>query len=760
MKIKILSLIILCSFTIFHTNATQFVKGDGTSSTETFGYKIRDSVFDKKNGVFYTVFGNNSATMGTAFLSGDQGAFSISKSSVEPTKTIMKGIATNTIVKGFSFGKIALLENDTMLTPTIATIQFGYENVYDPTTDYTINTTQLDNSVYVISNDGATAIKSAQINDAAQASAKGAIEICANSDFIFVAVKPSGGQFGTVGSDSGIAAVKVDPETLSMDIKDATSGGSGNKARKIDLTSAGPFAATSDIVSITQNIISMNWNKFLNRLYIGLENVKTGSAILSMAVAQVADDGKITISKIISDPDSFDTSSAKYMVGGTKSTLGSDLLATTSLIRPMHTSTGLDYLIFNGGVDTTNTTAQVGNKVYALPLVMDNNAPENIGTIATNNLDATSKTFKTPATATTMLTTAAAASLVGTGDLPIENTKSVSDMTVIEDTVYISMDTVQDGNNEAGILYSQAQFDSTGKISHWTPWSKRLVTEDFFTELSSGQNLIRYFSLDALSGKVWAIDGVNVQTINTTNWTHGTKNPKLAQALTSAMSDGCYCVLDLDQSTPNIGSLITSRYGLFGGTSGTVCFAKTSYTQAAGTNKTQEMPDTFENGEENFLITSLPTNQPVKVLAYTKRNAANENFFLAGTNDGLYAFAAADADGTGLTAAAFGDLSNAQFVAGQWHKVDNINGAVTDIKSLGNSVYVLVHELSEGTIIDKVYRIPTGLTTVTALGTATNHNVIAQTSTNQLLNAPIFTSIELIYIADGKEQLVLATNNG
>ena len=178
---------------------------------------------------------------------------------------------------------------------------------------------------------------------------------------------------------------------------------------------------------------------------------------------------------------------------------------------------------------------------------------------------------------------------------------------------------------------------------------------------------------------------------------------------------------------------------------------------------------------KNYLLTKLPKNAGcVKVLEYSRRKNfnKNENYFFAGTQSGLYVFAINGEDGFEINAN-INLLTDPPFSNGKWVKAPNIEGAVIDIKSSGNALYVLTFQTSaQKPLLNKLYKIDFA-TTVTAMFTAGpngNIKLIAESATakpdSDLSAAKMFFAVEMVTtLTSGlgskcEEQLLLATNNG
>ena len=91
--------------------------------------------------------------------------------------------------------------------------------------------------------------------------------------------------------------------------------------------------------------------------------------------------------------------------------------------------------------------------------------------------------------------------------------------------------TGQSANDDNGIFYCQALFEQTGKIARWTPWTKRAFPYNAFCNASCINNGIAFFAVDAVTGKVWAVDGETRKVVRVTAWDKGAPMPNATTCL-------------------------------------------------------------------------------------------------------------------------------------------------------------------------------------------------------------------------------------
>lgn len=757
-KLLIVGLSLISLWYFHYSQATIIARGNATG-IQTFTAKITAKAFDRVNHQLY---------VGLALPSATGVDFAVSYFDAANGATIPQAVPFNASRQTpFEFTKVAFL---TLVTeegqrgPDIAVVPGTQTTI----PDYT------GKRVHVITFNGTLLPLMSDLVDASGINVtNGVVALAASNLNIFAAVRPSGGNFGT--GNSGIAVVSY-INNFSAIVQSGVAQ-LNNQTAELRIGTTNP--------TITQNQVALHWNDRLQRLYIGLDltsGTTMGDGVRAIIAARVVDN-VLMFDNIA--PDSAFQAGINNIVGGINN--GTALRVGIKHIRSMHTSTGPNYLIVNGGVGAP------GNTIYALPLVNvnDPNDPAQ-GTIAAKNtgFNPGTKQFTQPATMNNQMpfidTMTPANSdffaVVGRGPLPIESTQAISDIVVAGDTVYVSLNTQntpQDLDNDTGIWYSQALFDQSGIITDWTPWSKRAFPYNGFPAQSAfDRGRIALFDVDAVNGKLWAINGgddsadLTRTMLATTSWDFGndagTANPtSLVGNLNKVLQDGCFSSLDLDRATPDIGLFgFFGRYALFGGLN-KVVFALVSVQK----NASQDVITNFSI-PSFFQVTQLPENAGcVTSLAYSQQfddaNPENPiNYFFAGTQKGLFAFAAPNGEGFPTIALSF--LDQPPFSTGIWHKIPNIEGSVVGLKAsddrLNGNLYILTTQATQLGFKSRLYSVPytTNINTMFTLG---NIRLIAESGieapNSDLSESTIFLGIENIYTrASRKEQLVLATNAG
>ncbi len=753
--LQLISILLLPSY----LSAAIVVQGDSTSAPFAFTTDITTKAYDPKTGTFFVGL--------TASVAANK--FNISKA-VRPTFTttpVFSAVLDITDPLVDETIEFLAFSDQTTIRDVLVAIKKG-------STAFTTNTITA-----LFTDDSARATTSA-LNDAGGTlTSDGIVQMTANENLIFTMVKPNSSFFGDTNTGVALVGIGTTDTTITVNIKDATTGVDGNKAAPLDKSSVvlKGTGGGQDVV-FTDTQAALYWDPVMERLFIGLP---IASNALGTDIAKAVVIGRLSsgiLNLAASAPD------AAISGGGVDEIVvaeGADIELSPRIIRVMHASTGPDYLI----VDCAQN--HVCNRVFALPLVNDTANPTSAtnGTLAKKD-SSLSSTFKftTPATAAGDLpvnnATTNPEAVVGAGDLPIQSSDTISDMVVVGDGVYVAISKAPTASNDSGIWYSQALFDNTGKIIRWTPWTKRIVPLNAFPGITlpggaTHNGSVIFLEIDAKTGNVWLVEGTTSQTVGITNWITQDSTIGLISTADSALSNGCYCVLDLDQATRGFLNTTVQRYALFGG-SDRVIFARTSEAIDPATISSPQNPISDYSQAENFLITLLPKSAGCcQVLEYSRTSTTADNdatrtnfcFFFAGTENGLFVFS--DPDGAGFNPSTLSTLNVAPFSGRAWRKMDTITGSVIDIKTSGadKTLYVITSESTATTPLKStLFSIPftDNTTTMFALG---NIHTIAQTGVGVFANVAQFYGVQIVATGDphtahpeDKEQLVLATNQG
>ncbi len=766
-KISILLVCLLNLFKTFEVSATVIAQGDSSEVCQTFVYPVYTKAYDRATGTIYLAINAESTSETTGWR------LAKAPRPIGCQKPQFTDISPN-LETGIEKFELATEPCDT--SPWLAFVEFD-----STSTDATSNQKR----VKISKNDGTDIQQSQFLNDANQKETCDIIDIAANKSFIFAAVRPGTNDsdpftcgdadtgFGEQGS--GIAVVSINPITLELN-QTAAAGGSTIRAKKLDVE--------TDQIKINNDVLILDptadllWDHQLQRLYCGLQlttNANLGDGVKAVVVGSVDSKGILTLYNIA--PDVAFAPGVNNIVGTINPFPAAAVPVSIKHVRIMHCTTGPSYLIVNGGNKTSSAS---NNTIYALPLVDTNPSDPFHGTLADKDQDLVNYKFVYPADDNPELPSSSdPAARVGTGNLPIQESTPISDMVVIGDTVYVSVNTTPDENNDSGIFYSQALFDENGKIVRWTAWTKRALPYNAFPNTPTSQGRVHLFDVDAVTGKIWAVEGSRRKAVCSTAWDVGSSSNSLATHLNKVFgcvpyNQGCFSVLDLDQFTrgfsDSTSAILTThhRYALFGGAD-KVAFARISQAYTTKLSSPQMVIEDFTN-PANFLVTSLgQSSGSVSVLEYSRGEITTPpqttNYFFAGTDKGLFAFADASTK-QGFGVASLSYLTAPPFKTSKWYHIPTLAGSAIDIKSAGSRLYVIMFETTERTPLkSRLYGIDYK-SNLDDMFDQSNVALLAESGVGILSKAHLFTGLEIVATGTSpdnpleKEQVVLATNNG
>jgi len=632
--------------------------------------------------------------------------------------------------------------------------------------------------------DGTNTIKSAILKDAGGNNIfdGGVVALATNGSAVFAAVADGGTDWGLLlGTDRGINVGALGGTTGALTLA-ATSNAVPVLVSAAD--NGTRHGKTGIAVLTVGELPVLHWDETLSRLYVGGQ-LTTAAVAANMAISVLVAkstnaDGNLTFLATVGNTAAFDNADvATRIVFAAATGAGAARVAKAYNLGVMHTSTGHAYLIINGGSGAA--LADLKNQVYALPLVKGLGTDAD-GTFAKSEL--TTPTFNIQASAATDIpVNTDAHALVGAGVLPFAATSGTK-MQVIGDTIYVSTSTADNaGTVEAGLFYSTPEFNENGKVIRWSRWARACPAE---LGTSDTNGALFNFRVNPRNGKVWTAQGSNAAIIKVSTWGEETAATELASAVNAILTDGCTAIGVFDRSTVNWGNNVGSRLSLFGGNE-KVVFTRQSTTQVdpAGNYSaltSEENPTgATANGATTFLSTTLPAGAGyVTALGGTNHVGTadvNTFYFLAGTTEGLYAYAktagagatldyaTADnlhhLDGTAFTLASFFLAGNAN----SWQAVTSVTGHIKKIKTSDAGTFILARDIgTDGTIIDTLYRYSGVNTTVAALSAAVvtiAQSGVSATSSDLTLATQIY-DFEIIngLTAGTGSQIILATNNG
>lgn len=429
--------------------------------------------------------------------------------------------------------------------------------------------------------------------------------------YIFAALAPQGGNFGDNGS--GVALFQRNQSSLEQIA--ALTLDNVVKAVPIDVSSSF-LKITSDLAAINSQIIDMHWDATLERLYVALKatgNTGATDGARSIFVGYLTAEkvGDVFIPKLQFVPfapaDAF--TGTTYVVGA----VGANVVAETQMVRTMHTSTGVSYLITLGNAAGTN----VQKTVTALPLVDKSvataitdvswKASTDHGTLASKTISAGTnlqtyytqkgevslfrgRGFQVAATDTAHLTAQTDTSAQVGGALAPANVVALQ---VHKDTVFVSCLTNDD---QVRVYASQALFDADGAISAWTPWQTVMRS-------LTGTDQVYGIGYQAQFGRLYTIEGASVtaaKRVVTSSWSHGAKDGLLGG--TTADASVGFSSLVQNSFLENVGGLqglfdIPRQTTAFNQTTGNRC----SWVVATGYKKIVIVETGQDNASNDFV---------------------------------------------------------------------------------------------------------------------------------------------------------------
>lgn len=441
----------------------------------------------------------------------------------------------------------------------------------------------------------------------------------------------------------------------------------------------------------------------------------------------------------------------------------------------MKCSTGPCYLITSGGAGAAAATTNVSQAIIsALPLVSSGG---NAGQIAKIDSGLVNGEFTVPAALVADFPqNTDVAVKVGGGNLPINPANNIADVVklkVVDDTVYAIVAPVDEATYAGGVFYSHPLYDNAGKIARWTDWAAILPPNESGSSTLDGSCFAA--EIDTATGRMWFVSNDAKTIVKNSRWYASEDDAAtwfIGQINGQLGDNPCYCSFDLGQHVDSFGNEIitagpTRRYAFFG-TEGKVVAVATGITlaqPASHYNAQVEFADRAAAANAAISMSAgLPATAKVLSLGWTGRRTITEdnNYFLAGTNQGLYAW------GTSATAGfqtdALDSLAIAPFTTGSWVRLtvipatESVIKIVTDTDNTNIMTYILTRSADHQT--SKIYRISGDGDTITEL--QAELLLLADNTFADFSNVNIFYDIDLISdpSAGVGLQLVITTDNG
>ncbi len=346
---------------------------------------------------------------------------------------------------------------------------------------------------------------------------------------------PSAGLFGSDPTTIGIShfalikkpnAPEDDPGTLTL----------GNLAPYLLSANLAVFSIQSPIVGLGRAPVVTTQNQ-INKAYIGVQ-VQGAPQPSDGVQAVVCVD--ITMRAEASTDTPIQLLSPSLVTGNNiVAAIGSSVNLVITGLRVMRTSTGLPYLIVQGGLDS-NPQAQAS--LYALPLL------NHTGRLASISLDpvtvyeqrnghpyAVNRLFQQPPINEHDIYTADdIRAQVGGGPLHAP----ITDFVVAGDAIFAATATIDEGQ-APGLWHSQAIIGATGAVLRWTPWKR--------AGGSAAAIPVYGFSYNQYKGVFFIISGPdpdNTDTVLTSNWTQSSPLSRLATTHVAPQHGGIQGITD------------------------------------------------------------------------------------------------------------------------------------------------------------------------------------------------------------------------
>lgn len=514
MRKNICIFLVCCICTAY---GAKLIEGNDTTKINSFTFPILAHAYSDVTGQFF-VGARNSVTDNTYALAVANAAGLAFSPLATPTLTTVNGIAnTPHPLLGQAVLHLSLI-SDALPTQAIPAVV----------------TTQTPGIIHTLLSG---VLSTPTLNDANGSPTDGISALATGLYYVFAAVQPNGGTFGTAGGGITYAILSANNENVfNISPIDAQTGLSGNRAVLLDPTVTSVIGINGTPLTAMATVIDMHFDRILQRLYMVIQGTGGAGAsdgVRALVVGRIVNG--ILVLEAAAPQEVF--TGLTHIVGAT----GSNASVSLSKVRTMHTSTRLQYVIVAGDVGTIATT---GNKIYALPLV--NRAP--LSTQGDMSLESTlyfaaadplqgllARYDAIPEQAymnvypnvlrargiTTQATTAAHVlantdkqAIVGAGPLPMTASDTIQEMLVINDAVYVAVGSTYSATSAPGLYHSQALFDAYGRIAGWTAWQRAC---------GSDQQLFG-FGLEITSGNFWTMQAGSadtIQTVSITQWGFG-----------------------------------------------------------------------------------------------------------------------------------------------------------------------------------------------------------------------------------------------
>ncbi len=372
-------------------------------------------------------------------------------------------------------------------------------------------------------------------------------------------------------------------------------------------------------------------------------------------------------------------------------TTNANTFVSAHFISTLFPSVGTNYLVVVGGVGPENQTPI---NVFALPLTSNgmlasvNSVPI---TIVNNFNFFLQREFIVPAVNPgDLYTSSSIQAQVGGGIAP----GTITSLYTSGDSVVITV--FETATQAPGIFYSQALFDTSNKISAWTPWQRAVQT----------QGLPKATVYSPAGQQFWYTTEINgeLQTLVRTSWNKNSTS--LCQLLNETLPEqqaGLQGFTDLVYTSPFFSQAVGSRVSaaLFTGYQ-TVILAQTAADLLNLLTPTSSYPTIIELTDGTFNAYSAPTQYIAMtggvlqnleaIIASTVVTDGSQSWIVVGGNGGLAILALPD--GTGIGNGAIQENFSGFSTQLYWQPLGNYT-QVRKLLSQDGNLYVLTDTLFE-----------------------------------------------------------------
>ena len=496
-------------------------------------------------------------------------------------------------------------------------------------------------------NENTSSIDAETIKDAAGENASAIVALASNElDTIMMAVKPNAAEWGLPNSGIALATLSNDADNTLTYVGSADGA---TTALTLDATvNQVKGSAAGAEPAITEDNPALHWCKNLNVWYVGIQGstgADEGDAIKVLSAYTIEANNTITARALVNNShtqalNTGATTAKSNIIGCTNTDVDPAEISYSILkIDSMLTSTGRDYLIVQGGLGGNG--GEPSHQVFALPLVgKTGDYPGALAYVNTTE-DRTVLFTGISTDFNSLYTEESVPAMVGQGPLPVVAAQNaVTQMMVIGDAVYCSVSTGVDQTNAnvSGLYCSQAEFDHRGQIVQWSVWTQVLPSLASGETTSNGS--CSFFAVDAIEGKIWTIPAHDLTAVRVSQWEQPTETDTLVGSVNALLEGPCYSQLVLNKAISNYAARQTSQLALFGGNNKVVVIRTGNAVGNDTTSIVRPTTSWTDDGPQAVAISlGLENAGAVNTFGLTAQDTdATDNYLLAGTNGGLYAF--------------------------------------------------------------------------------------------------------------------------